>query len=412
MVGYSAHNFELVGYHDLDGKPGFKLAMQVVDDHWYLYHGHFWEPLWTILDVTDPSKPRAAAQVPGPRGTWTLQVQVADGKLVTALEHPLPGWGGEPGVQPEEGIYVWDVSDPARPRRLSHWKTRGSGTHRNHYDGGRYVHLAAGMPGFDGNIYVIVDIEDPARPREVGRWFVPEQYVAGGARPTPPADGPSIPRISLHGPAYVEGDRAYLGYGGAGMVILDISDVSLPRLVSRLEFGPAFTNSLGMHTVIPLKRRNLAIVNTEAIAESSDEPLNFAGLVDISDERDPRLISLFPTPIPPPGGPYPNFQKRGGRFGPHNQHHPQHQPWLLDRDDLVYLTWFNAGLRVYDIHDPYLPREVGYFLPDDPTERRGPLPKTALVTQSEDVLVDARGYAYLTDKNHGLHIVRYIGELA
>jgi hypothetical protein len=28
------------------------------------------------------------------------------------------------------------------------------------------------------------------------------------------------------------------------------------------------------------------------------------------------------------------------------------------------------------------------------------------VTQSEDVLVDRRGYMYVTDKNHGLHILR------
>ncbi len=75
----------------------------------------------------------------------------------------------------------------------------------------------------------------------------------------------------------------------------------------------------------------------------------------------------------------------------------------------MYLTWFNAGLRLYDISDPYVPREVAWFLPDDPAERRGLLPKTALVTQSEDVLVDSRGFAYLTDKNHGLHVVRYTG---
>jgi hypothetical protein len=28
-----------------------------------------------------------------------------------------------------------------------------------------------------------------------------------------------------------------------------------------------------------------------------------------------------------------------------------------------------------------------------------------LVTQSEDVLVDARGFIYLTDKNHGLYVL-------
>ena len=152
------------------------------------------------------------------------------------------------------------------------------------------------------------------------------------------------------------------------------------------------------------------MVNSEAIAEASEEPMNYVGIVDISDEANPRLISLFPSPVPPPGAPFPNFQRRGGRFGPHNQHHPQHQPWLLDRDDLIYLTWFNGGLRVYDIRDPYLPKEVGYFVPADPPERLGPRPASALVPSAEDLLVDARGYVYFTDRNYGIHILRYTGE--
>jgi len=41
-------------------------------------------------------------------------------------------------------------------------------------------------------------------------------------------------------------------------------------------------------------------------------------------------------------------------------------------------------------------------------KRYGPLPKK-LVAQSEDVLVDARGYIYLTEKNQGLWILRYTG---
>lgn len=395
-----ARDVELVGYHDLDGKPGFKLAMHVVGGRWYLYLGHLWHRLWSILDVTDPAHPVKLAEVPGPPNTWTIQVQAADGKLITALEHIAPGWGAAPDTVGEEGVLVWDLGDPVQPRLLSHWRTGGKGTHRNYYNGGRYVHLAAAMPGFNRHIYVILDIADPAHPREVGRWFLPEQYLAGGGKP----DGV----VALHGPAAVEGDRAYLPYGAGGMVILDVADVAAPRLVSRLDFGEALGSWLGVHTVVPLPRRGLAVVNTEAIAEDSDEPLNFAALVDISHEAKPRVLSLLPVPEPPPGAPYPNFSKRGGRFGPHNQHHAQHQSCLMDRDDLVYLTYFNAGLRIYDIRDPFLPRELGYFLPADPVERRGLLPRT-LVAQSEDVLVDARGYAYLTDKNHGLHVVRYVG---
>lgn len=406
MHGHTAEDVDLVAYHDLDARPAFKLALQVVGDRWYLYATRFWDPGVWVLDVTDPAAPEIVGEIVATDdplvATW--QVQVADGLLVGSLEHRPPPWGGDPANATDEGIYLCDVSDPTAPVELGRHAFGASGTHRNFYAGGRYVHATAAVPGFDGNIYAILDVADPTAPREVGRWFLPEQWVAGGARPER--------RLSLHGPPYALGDRCYLPYGAAGVVILDIADVTTPRLVSRLDIGAAFSSFIAMHTVIPLPGRGLAVVNTEAIAELSAEPYNFAGVVDLSDETAPRLISLLPPPVPHDGAPYANFQTRGGRFGPHNQHHQQGDPHLFASDEVVYLTWFNAGLRVYDIRDPWVPREVASFLPDDPAERRGLLPRTALVTQSEDVLVDARGYAYVTDKNHGLHIVRCTAALA
>lgn len=402
MIGYYAENVDFVSYHDLEGKPCFKMAIQVVNDKWYLYLTHLWQSAWTIMDITDPSTPRKIKEIPGPENTWTLNIQVADRLMLTGLEQVKESWGGNPEASFEEGLYIWDVSNPTEPRKLSHWKTGYLGTHRNHYEGGRYAHLTAAMPGFIGYIYVILDMGNPEQPQEVGRWFLPEQYAAGGARPG------RMPFVGLHGPAYIDGNRAYLGYGQGGMVILDISDYSNPQLVSRLDFGPALGSRLGLHTVLPMKNRDIALVCSEAIAEDANEPLNYAGIVDISDETKPRLISLFPIPLPPPGVSYPNFNKRGGRFGPHNFHHYQNQSHLYKSDNLAFMANFNAGFRVYDIKDPYIPKEVGYFLPHDPIERKGLLPKK-LVTQSEDVIVDKRGYAYFTDKNHGLFIVRYSG---
>ena len=88
-----------------------------------------------------------------------------------------------------------------------------------------------------------------------------------------------------------------------------------------------------------------------------------------------------------------NFYEKAGRFGPHNHHHPNHQACLEDRDDVAYLTYFNAGLRVYDIRDARQPKEIGYFVPADPIKRIG-LKPSRLVAQSEDVLVDRRGCIY------------------
>ncbi len=49
-------NIEQIGYHDLQGRPGFQMAMQEVDGRYYLYAAHFKHPGWTILDVTDPGQ--------------------------------------------------------------------------------------------------------------------------------------------------------------------------------------------------------------------------------------------------------------------------------------------------------------------------------------------------------------------
>jgi hypothetical protein len=395
VAGPFAHNIDILGYHDLAGRPAFKLAMQEVADRWYLYMGHLWHRGWTILDVTEPTSPELIAFIPGPENTWTIQVQVAEGKMITALERIAPGWGGLEENRYSEGFLIWDVSDPRRPRQLGHHRTHSTGTHRNFYDGGSLVHAAAGAPGFDRKIYQIVDIAEPDKPREVSRFWLPGQEE-GAAK--------NGARLSCHGPPHVEGDRAYLPYGEGGAIIVDISDPRRPRMVSQLIFQ-GLCSRQGIHTYLPLPRRKLALINDEAINENGEENLNMAGIVDLKDEKEPRLISLFPQPLPPPDSGLKNFFEKGGRFGPHNQHHPNHQPCLEDRDDIAYLTYFNAGLRIYDIRDPRAPREIAYFIPPDPKQRIGTKP-SPLVTQVEDVLVDRRGCIYISEKNQGLYILR------
>jgi hypothetical protein len=392
----------LVGYSELDDRPAFKLAIQEVEGRWYLYCGHLWHRGWSVVDVTDPAEPRVVRFVPGPPDTWTIQVNVADGLMVTALQRIPPQWGGRPGAAFEEAALVWDVRAPTEPRLLSRISLGGSGSHRNFWAGGRWLHMAANPAGFRGYVYVAVDLADPEHPVEAGRWWLPGQ--GPDEERATEAEG-----LSLHGPPYVVDDRAFLSYGGAGLVILDVADPAQPTLISRFPVAPPFHGGLwgsGVHSALPLPRRRLAVLNGEAHEERCDEPLDFAGIVDVADEHTPVLRSVLPLPVPSPGLPYASYCDKGGRFGPHNSHLPQGHPDHEARDDLVYLTWFNAGLRVYDVADARVPREIAHFVPPDPVRRYGPLPATALVAQSEDVLVDRRGVIYLTDKNQGLFVLR------
>src|SRR6267154_1946894 len=349
--GAATSNVRVVGYGEVDGRPPFKLSVQERNGRWYLYAGHLWHRGWTVLDVTDPAKPTVANFIPGPENTWTIQMEIGGDKMITALERIGQGWGGDDAKPNDEGVLVWSISDPAKPV-------------------------------------------------EAGRWWVPGQHSGGGEK--------GARDVSLHGPPYVEGSLAYLSYGSAGLVILDIADVAHPKLVGQLSYTPPFLGFIGVHGVLPLAARKIAVVNSEAIREDCQETLNQASLVDIADPAKPRLVSLFPLPVPPVGAPYKNFCEKGGRFGPHNQNQHHHNPDVERSDKLVYLTYFNAGLRIVDVSDARAPREVGWFLPPDPVKRYGPLPKK-LVAQSEDVLVDTRGYIYLTEKNQGLWILRYSG---
>ena len=58
-------------------------------------------------------------------------------------------------------------------------------------------------------------------------------------------------------------------------------------------------------------------------------------------------------------------------------------------------TFFNAGVRAYDIRDPYQPREIAYFVPGAPAM------SPAGAIQLNDVYVDERRIVYTVDRFAG-----------
>ena len=410
-----SRNVTLRGFHDLSGRPPFKIAIREVGDRILLYCAHFFYSGWSVVDVTDPGDPTLEAFVPGPDNTMTKNIQVADDLMLVGLERPSPGYGPvsdpmDPADHYEEGAYLFDVSDPTEPDLRSHYRTGGAGTHRNFYTGGDHAYLVAWPDDYEKGMLVVLDVSDPDAPAEVGRWWWP------GQGPGEEADED----FYFHGPAYVDGDRAHLSYGRVGAVTLDVSDPASPELVTRLPISPGLGSRLGVHSFVPVPGSDLAVVNTEAISEASPlaggEPLNFTVLVDVGDEREPgfdeagravgpTVVSSVPLPTPGDDLPYDTYYEKGGRFGPHNQHHPGEAGPRLVTDDLLFMTYFNAGLRVFDISTPLAPAEVGHYVPEDPARRIGSRPSSALVSHFEDVVVDSRGFVYCSDANHGLFVL-------
>src|SRR5262249_35488035 len=129
--------------------------------------------------------------------------------------------------------------------------------------------------------------------------------------------------LPLHGGAYVLGDRAYCPWMRGGMVILDVADRYHPKHVSTLPVYPPLGSTIAVHSAVPLPDRDVVVINSEALREECDEPASYVATVDISDESDPILMSLFPQPRAPRGYNAKSFCRKGGRFGPHNQHQQQ-----------------------------------------------------------------------------------------
>jgi hypothetical protein len=365
-----AWNVRLIGHSDLNGHGD---GMQLLLKEQYLFVGHLGKMGTTILDVSEPAAPRVVNQLKNPPNTHTHKVQIGGDILIVNYEK----YGKGPEMPERAGIQILDISQPADPRELGFFSTGGKGVHRVWYTGGDYAYMSATPDGFTDRILVVADISDPTAPREVCRWWLPGMWKGGGEKPTWPAEL----RYSAHHPVVWE-NRAYLGYWDAGMVILDISDLANPRQISRISWAPE--DGGNTHTGLPLPDRNLLIVTDESTKPNCQESPRRVRVVDISDESKPEVISMFPEPEG-------DFCKRGLRFGPHNVH--ENRPESYSSDQIIFVTYFNAGLRVVDISRPEAPEEIAYYIPETPPGQ------TAI--QTNDVFVAENGLIYISDRVSG-----------
>jgi hypothetical protein len=110
-------------------------------------------------------------------------------------------------------------------------------------------------------------------------------------------------------------------------------------------------------------------------------------------------ISLSTLPRPKEA----DYRKKGGHYGPHNIH--ENRPDSFVSSETIFATLQNAGLRVYDIRDPFRPEEIAAFVPPKPNRLIDTRPNRPLVIQLCDVYVDKEGLIYANDYNGGLYIL-------
>ena len=99
------------------------------------------------------------------------------------------------------------------------------------------------------------------------------------------------------------------------------------------------------------------VVTQEATALGGADYPKLVWLMDNRLETNPVIVSTLPMQDTD------DFFNRPGRYGAHNIHENRPGPLSLRSDTLVYATFFNAGIRVFDTTNPFQPQEVAYYIP-------------------------------------------------
>jgi hypothetical protein len=395
-------NFKLLAHHELAGFGGMGegMAVQVAKDgRRIMWLAHESAPKnFTGVDVSDPRNPKLVVQTDLPESFMrSNSLELTADIMAVAYQTQKAG-------QKPAGFELFDISVPEKPKSIARVDASGPtsrGVHQLWFCDGEYVHLAAGAPDFkpthpqDDQFYRIFDVRNPSKPTEVGRWWLP------GTR-----DGDSVPPPVRHqAPLLDRGfrahntnvypqrpDRCYLGYIDAGMFVLDISDKAHPKPICQWDNSPPYTGFT--HTVVPMFNRNLLIVTDESTNDNASDWPKLVWILDARDEKHPVPISTCPMP------PVDAYKSRGGRFGAHNIHENTPSPYAWHSEDIVIGTFFNGGLRAYDIANPYQPKEVAAFVP--PAPAMSPVGSIQL----NDCFVDERRIVYTVDRfSGGLYIL-------
>jgi hypothetical protein len=238
-------------------------------------------------------------------------------------------------------------------------------------------------------------MQDPKKPVMAGKYWLPGMNVAAGENANWPMKNG---RFGLHH-AIIKDDIAYCSWRDACLAVVDVKDKANPKLIVHKTWAPPFGG--GTHNALPLSDRNLLIVVDETVLDHQEDGFKPIWVFDNQVKSNPISISTFPAPSDK------DYLKVGGHFGPHNVH--ENRPGSFVSSELVFATYQNAGLRVYDIKDQFRPKEVAAFVPPPPAKWVDPRPNRPIVLHSADVFVDKNALCYVTDFSAGLYIVEYKG---
>ncbi|MEO3809058.1 hypothetical protein ABGB17_08670 [Sphaerisporangium sp. B11E5] len=375
-----------------DGEQAWGTDLAFRGDHAYVgnYEG------FTIHDISDPTHPKVITRVVCPGGQNDISVS---GNLVfLSVDEPrsdetcesqrgdsISGW---------EGIRIFDVSDPAKPRYLKSIATQ-CGSHTHTLVPGKdastvYLYVssfgpapdtAKCKPPHDSIAIVEVPVNDPGKAAVVAQPVLFED----GADESQPGATSGCHDITV----YPEKDLAAGACLGNG-ILMDISDRAQPKVLKQVTDAQNFSI---WHSATFSNDASRVIFSDELGGGQAPTCDPKAGankgadaVYDIVDGRDLRRTgAYFKIPRTQTGAE--NCVAHNGSLLP------------VPGKTIMVQAWYQGGVSVVDYTDPAAPKEIAYV-------DRGPIGSTG-----EPRLGGSwsayyyNGYVYSSDITKGLDVI-------
>jgi hypothetical protein len=369
-----------------------------------------------IADVHNPRNMQPLSFIPCNTGTRCPYIRLDRGRMIlVGTQDTTSSNPSEPpaGTAAQAGVNFYDVSNPRAPKLLSFVATRPNGlTHGLDLDNNGYAYACAETTLSKTNVgsnheVVIVDYRNPTAAQIVGTFHIQGQHIGEtfAAQDQLNPDG-TAQKVWCHEIFYSQ-NRLYVAYRDAGMVILDVTDRTNPKQILRYDWVPPYNGgSLGAaHSVVPLLP-NPAQQPTLAITtdENFSCPSGFGRVFDISNPTSPQILSTYRVPFTQD-----NYDFTTDTWICPSGQQTVHYPWFDFRSSsLLYQAWYSQGERVFDLTNPYEPKEIGYYL--SPPYSSGAGSSLNLRQTREEWQDPDTGLIYLTDGNGGgLTVLRWRG---
>jgi hypothetical protein len=297
----------------------------------------------TVIDVSDSAKPTVTTTLStaGMRSNWeSMKVHQARGVLV-----------GYESVGPIMDVY--DVaSDCKKPLLKTSFAVGGIG-HSGNFSSDGTIYYASSL--FTSELFA-VDITQLDQPKIITSMFV---NMAG--MPIKTHD------LSIE----KDGSRGYFTFTssqpGGSIAIVDLSQIQArapgAKGTAIKEFSWPDGSTTQYTTLLNIRGKDHLLVSDELGSSNCDDPafpvFGYARILDISDETNPKLVSQIKTEALEPAHcteALPLAGLIGFGVGTHY--------CSVDRTTnprLLGCGFWAGGMRVFDIRNPWRPKEVAYF---------------------------------------------------